>query len=126
MVNAFIKIALAAYLFCGIISIFDAMGMGPGNTQPEVNVNDTMWYTITDTGELKATNAVNGQTESQTASLNILADFLWNTVYIKGVLDQFCNNQWPYTLFTALAQATIYIITSIGLVSWILNRTGVV
>jgi hypothetical protein len=126
MVNAFIKIAMAAYLFCGVIAIFNAMGMGPGNTQPAVNVNDTMWYTITDTGELQSGEAQAGQTDATTNGLNVMGDFIWNTVYIKGTLDQFCNNQWPYTLFTALAQATIYIITSIGLLSWILNRTGVV
>jgi hypothetical protein len=93
--------------------------------QPAVmnEINESKWNTMTDPGAVSEGNPLDNQQEAyQSAGFDIV-EWIKGSVYVKGVLDQFCQYQWPYTLFTGILQALIYIITIWGVLSWVLNRT---
>lgn len=124
MVNLAFKIPLAVLILSAIISFMSQTGAINGShATAQVNTTDDKWKEMLTAQELAEGDGLEAQQDAYTAAGFSLKDFVFGTAYVKGPLDEFAQNQYPYTLATAILQSLIYTIVGIMFIGWVLNRT---
>lgn len=126
MANSALKITAFMIIISGLISAFGSLGIANATSVNQYNLNEQKWHEVTNNDNgVSNSNGLQSATETYTVSTFSITDLVIGTVYVKGVIDNWCNNNPVIELFTSIMQAVIYFVAIIGCVGWILNKFNI-
>lgn len=121
--NPAIKLSIGIYAICAILSFLNACGaIHTDTSNMQLDTNESRFNEMLDPSALNDGDPLTVQQEQyQMGSFDMVA-FIKGSVYIKGTIDELAHYNPIVGLATGIVQAMIYILTSWGVISWVLNR----
>ncbi len=121
MVNSALKIFIGMLIISAVISAFHAVGIYTPSSTQQYHFDQQTWTNITSNS---TGNSASAQQTYEAAAGDPVVEFLKGAIYVKGIIDPWCGNNWVIQIFTAFLQfGVIYFIGFIGVAAWVLNRT---